>query len=312
MAKLMRWFARGNWYFNRGRGTRGSYRYALTLIGQCIQPLIARFLMRSCSAPALPTITINSTQFPPQICDQQSLASVHDVVLSDRDIVVASPMRSGTTWLQRLVLLLISDDLDQLEKPLLSLSPFLESFQGVCFEKAPTFGGFRVSKTHLLPTQLKSITPATVLYIHRDQVDSFNSFCHFIRLQAGPFCPDRQQLYEFYHSEQMYFGHIDRHISAWQTAATANARILCLRYNDLARDSGFYIRLIASHIGVAVSEEKLKNVLALSTHDYMAKNADLFEVALPALFSVNGNLFPSLARVKTKERILSPLETVGE
>ncbi|KAM7473681.1 hypothetical protein LguiB_020924 [Lonicera macranthoides] len=184
------------------------------------------------------------------------------------DILLASSMKTGTTWLKALMPTIMNynnthgDDDDPLIMnhpneliPSLELQIFSEqnasdkyNISGAC---SP-----RLFRTHMpyamLPNSFKESTDCKIVYITRDPKDAFVSLWHFLnakrKQEDGPYPIDKA--FEEYCEGVHQFGPFHDHVAEyWEESLKRPRNILFLNYEEMKRDPKGQVKKLASFLG---------------------------------------------------------------
>jgi aryl sulfotransferase len=228
------------------------------------------------------------------------------------DIIVATPYKSGTTWMQTIVLHLIFQDLQI--HPVNKLSPWLDRrilpLDAIISQlEAQTHR--RCIKTHLPLDGLIYFPQVKYIVVGRDARDVFMSLWN----HETHFTPEIQNVFdttpgrvgdphplppsdirEFWHNwitrgwfewESEGYPHWSnmRHVQTWWNYRHL-PNILFVHYNDLLKDLPGEIRRITDYLGITVAPEMLASISKLVTFSSMKEHA---EQLLPGIdFSFTG------------------------
>ncbi|KAJ0098736.1 hypothetical protein Patl1_21619 [Pistacia atlantica] len=175
----------------------------------------------------------------------------------DDDILLASSMKTGTTWLKALIPSIINHNPggeEEQEDPLLRKHPneLMPSFEVQLFKENPNpdLSGMvspRLFRTHMpytmLPESVKN-SGCKIVYITRDPKDTIVSLWHFSNSvhSYGPFH--------------------DRVLEYWKESQKRPGKILFLKYEEMKQDTKGQVQKLASFLGKPfVNEEDLNKVL---------------------------------------------------
>lgn len=213
------------------------------------------------------------------------------------DIVIATPFKSGTTWMQMIVLGLLHG----IKNP-----PLLrEVGHWIDFRAAPEEetlarleeqSSRRFIKTHLPFDAIKFDKNIKYIVVDRDPRDVFMSLWNHYKnmdidlvnrdLPSGvhpiPPCPD--SIHEFWkswltkgyfewESEGFPFWSNLRHVQSWFDVKNLN-NVLHVHYNNLLLDSEFEIKRVAKFIDVEISDEEVKSLANYTSFESTKKNLD--------------------------------------
>jgi aryl sulfotransferase len=224
------------------------------------------------------------------------------VALRDNDITIASPYKSGTTWLQAIVAHLVFDG--ELPAPLADLSPWLEANYhdlAMLAQALDQQRHRRFIKSHLPLDALPWDPRRRFLYIARDGRDvamslwnhyfNWNDKAHALvnqlpneRGETFPLPPadvqtffdswlhkgwlawerDGWPYWSFFHNVQTWWDH-HHHLN-----------ILLLHYSDLLADLPAQIARIATFLGIEIDAPRLATVVAAVNIDAMRLHSNLY------------------------------------
>jgi aryl sulfotransferase len=201
------------------------------------------------------------------------------------DVLVCTPAKCGTTWMQSIVASLLFPTSDA-PGPVLAISPWIEMQTAPASEVHATLA----AQTHR--RFMKSHTPADgipwwddtrYVFVARDGRDAFMSLCnhveHFqdylretLNAQAPEGVPQLPawsgDVHEFYQRwlemPDIYFTHV---ASFWAERHRPN--LLLVHYNDLKADLGGEMRRIAAFLGAEVPDDAWPEVVARCTFERM-------------------------------------------
>ena len=215
------------------------------------------------------------------------------------DIIVATSYRSGTTWMQNILLQLIF--LGETKPALFTVSPWLEHRPSPLEPKLEMLRAQqhrRFLKTHLPLDALPYYPQVKYVVVGRDARDVFMSFWNhysnftdatYARLNDPqglvgdpvPRCPE--DIHELWHlwinrgwfaweSEGYpYSGNLAHTQSWWNFRHLEN--ILFIHFNDLLHELPREIRYIADYLAIALAEDDLNTIAQAVSFDAVKQNA---------------------------------------
>ncbi len=213
------------------------------------------------------------------------------------DIIIATPIKSGTTWAQWIVLNLlfpagppasIKEISPWLEMTLLPLDPTIDALEGMehC----------RMIKTHLPLDGLPYLPRARYIVIGRDGRDvamslwafysDFTDDMYEMLFNASgvelPRCPDdfrqfwsnwvAKGWFEWERDGYPFWSHLYFIKTWWEFRHLDN--ILFIHFNDMLKDLEGTIGRIAAHLSIDLSPKRTRYLAEISTFDYMKRNTD--------------------------------------
>ncbi len=207
------------------------------------------------------------------------------------DLVVATVVKSGTTWVQMICALLIFQTPD-LPAPLIELSPWLDKpldLRDDVFSLLAAQEHRRILKTHLSLDMIPRDPRVTYIVVVRHPLDSAVSFYHILESgddqpgkAGGPKLPaPREALLSWIdESSFTYAEHSDftlrsvmRHLTgAW--AHRDDPNVILIHYDDLSADLEGQMRRLAAEFGIAVPEARWPGLVAAATFERMRAAAD--------------------------------------
>lgn len=243
---------------------------------------------------------------------QDYAQDIYDFAFRSTDVVVASYPKTGTTWTQELVWLLIHNfDYEGAKTRLDTRFPFLEAdcvidrrvfeFPDVAArleEGAAPPGPWeslgathsqpdpRAIKTHmpfsLLPPDL--LDTCKVIYVTRDPRDVVPSFHHHHKIIASHgFSGTLEEFLQDFLDEKVIYSPFWSHVKeAW--ALKQHPNLLIVTYEQLKADLTKAIRDIAKFLGIPVTEEQLACLVAHLHIDAMMANSAVNDVGDPIVF----------------------------
>ncbi|KAM6118049.1 sulfotransferase 2B1 [Pterocles gutturalis] len=206
------------------------------------------------------TETFAGISLPGHLHTQESLAFAATFPFRPSDVLIATYPKSGTTWMQEILTLLLSRGDAQPAKtiPNWERAPWLEQiyFRDMLRDTATP----RLITTHLparvLAPALQRSKPK-VIYVARNPKDVVVSFYHFHRLAR--FLPDPGSFDAFltqFLEGTVHYGSWFEHIKGW-LGQRQLLDILFLTYEELHQDLGDAARRLAAFLGCPLGAETL-------------------------------------------------------
>jgi hypothetical protein len=197
------------------------------------------------------------------------------------DIYIATYPRSGTTWMQYMLHLLIRDDSDGFEH-IGEVSPWFERSLAIGSMRARDFERFdspRIFKTHLVPRWLPST--GRFVWIVRDVVDVAVSYFQFHRRLLG-FEGDEAEFLEAFVGGRLQYGSWHDHTARWRSPRPGQ-QVLPIRYEDLVADAAGTLRAVADFLALSPSDERIAAVVRQASFDNMKRLEAKFDHATAVL-----------------------------
>ncbi|GLT50050.1 hypothetical protein SLA2020_235620 [Shorea laevis] len=192
------------------------------------------------------------------------------------DIILASPMKTGTTWLKALALSIMQrhccgdENFHKAdEDPLVKNHPafYVQTLEVQVFTAKPppdvsAMQSPRLFHTHLpyseLPDSIKE-SNCKIVYITRNPKDTLVSIWHFFNQlrtpEQGPYPFERA--FECFCKGVSHFGPFFEHVlQYWKESLKNPERILFLKYEELKRDTKVKVKELASFLGRPFAKEE--------------------------------------------------------
>ncbi|CAB1115455.1 AST [Ectocarpus sp. CCAP 1310/34] len=214
----------------------------------------------------------------------------------DDDVFVCTFCKSGTTWVQQIITLLLNNG-EQGDKNYTSVVPWMESLlftqsadqprgpgrdheaKGWTLEKIKSNPERRFFKSHANLKQLPVGTAkgVKVIYVARNPKDVSVSLYHHVRnKQRNVFDGDESDMIRCFVQGRRVCenGSWFNHVLEWWEAAQADPdHVLFLHYENLLRDPEENIRKIAQFAGIEHTPKTIAKTIQASTIDAMRQNA---------------------------------------
>ncbi|MFC0105996.1 sulfotransferase domain-containing protein [Kibdelosporangium aridum] len=234
------------------------------------------------------------------------------------DVVISTPAKCGTTWMQMLCAMLIFDTAE-LHRPLTEISPWLDA---VTYDTAAILAELesqqhrRFIKTHTPLDGLPFEAGVTYICVGRDPRDAMLSFEHAAAnihpdaITSGGLDPQVSQppsedpLERFwlwadaeFTPESSTFGvtlaNLVHHVRTfWERRD--DPQVALFHYADLKADLAGQLRRLATVLSIEASQQRLEQLAAAATFERMRKRADELAPGVDAkLWRSNTNFFRS-------------------
>jgi hypothetical protein len=213
--------------------------------------------------------------FPPFITQQEIDILANDFVTHDDDVFVVTYPRSGTTWTEQIVHLILNQG-EQGEQLLIDAAPWLETLprrpHGM---KAflQTLRGRRLFTCHLPIALMPDFTASkgNYIYVARNPKDVAVSCYHHVRSYGG-YDGTWDEYFNLFVQGQVMYGSYFDHVLPWWQASEKAANILFLKYEDMKQDLAGVVGQIADFVEIPLNQTSLERVLAGSSFRAMKTN----------------------------------------
>ena len=234
-------------------------------------------------------------------CSPASFRRAAEYRPTPQDVFVVTPMRCGTTWMQHMVLQVLTRgacDLPRDDLTLNAVSPWVESDKTVRMADAPLVGSelpSRIIKTHL-PVQLCPWDDlAKYIYVVRHPVSCFASCVDFVRNNVCRFQVPLDELVRWYTSaDSMWWGTWPSHFAGWCARAEQQRNVLLVRFEDMKCEPEDVVCRVAEFLEMRpLDDQECQEVLRKCSYQYMQQHAAAFEMHPPHLLQVPESFFVS-------------------
>ncbi len=191
------------------------------------------------------------------------------------DVWIATYPRSGTTWMQFIAYLVVSDrsfDFAHVSE----VTPWFERSLALGTRTAEDFAALpspRVFKTHLRPEWVPAV--GRVIYVEREGADVLASYYHFYRSHLG-FEGDFDAFFERFMSGKLQYRSWFDHVAAWRRAAERRS-VLELRYEAMRSDLGTTVDRVAEYLGVDLAASARAQVIRMASYEFMKAHESKFD-----------------------------------
>ncbi|CAJ1061495.1 amine sulfotransferase-like isoform X1 [Xyrichtys novacula] len=209
------------------------------------------------------------------IHDPDDVDQIYDLEIRDSDVFVVTYPKSGTIWMQQILLLIeAKGDVSFISQAgnNSDLVPWME-VKGTreAFITAPS-PRFRVSHLQykFMPAAL-SKRKGKVIYVARNPKDVLVSYFYFHKFANMLETPkDFNDFFEKFMMDRVFGGSWFEHIKTWYSHLD-DINVLFITYEEMIRDLSSAVRRITSFLGKDLTEEQLANVVKHSTFKNMKK-----------------------------------------
>jgi hypothetical protein len=195
-----------------------------------------------------------------------------DFAVEDGDIFVVTYPRSGTTWTEQMVHLLVNKG-EQGEQRLTDAVPWLETLphrpNGMIefLKTMPSPRRFTCHLPYALMPLLRDKT-AKIIYVARNPKDVAVSTYFHNQSKGGYEGTWEEHFHEFLHGD-VGFGPYFDHILPWWQASQKDQRILFLKYEDMKHDHADSVTRLASFLDLHADSQLIETVVSLSSFQSM-------------------------------------------
>ncbi|XP_071484085.1 sulfotransferase 1A1-like [Diadema antillarum] len=219
----------------------------------------------------------------------QCMKALENFPLRPDDIFIITYPKSGTTWMQQIMLLIKFDgDASKLEgQHVMLLIPFLDVvdfFSTKDFNTAPPMADYakdmpspRVLKTHCLsdwlPLGIRTDDPeAKVIYIGRNPKDTAVSYYHFcLHVLDLPSYESWDIFFEEFIAGRAPQGSWFENVLPWWRRRN-HPNVLFLKYEDMKKDPTDTVKQVARFMGNSLSDDVINRIVEGSTFSAMKKS----------------------------------------
>jgi hypothetical protein len=192
------------------------------------------------------------------------------------DVFVASYPRSGTTWTQVIVYLLVSGETEFRFAHLSEVSPWWErslAWRSDAVDELRALPGPRVFKTHLPHGWLPP--GARAVYVWRNPEDVAVSYYHLYR-QYLRYQGSFADFFARFLRGDVQYGSWFRHMAGWE-AQRESPRILFVPYDEMRGDCAAWVARIASFLELEVSAGRIAEIVRQTEFGHMKAAEDKFD-----------------------------------
>lgn len=198
-----------------------------------------------------------------------------EFVAKDGDVFIVTYPRSGTTWTEQMVHLLVNKG-EQGEQRLTDAVPWLETLphrpNGMIkfLETMPQRRLFTSHLPYLLMPRIDNTT-AKIVYVARNPKDVAVSTYFHIQSKLGYEGTWDEHFQEFLNGD-VGFGPYFDHILSWWRASQKDKNILFLKYEDMKLDHAGNVAKLASFLDIQADSGLIQSVVRLSSFQSMTSN----------------------------------------
>jgi sulfotransferase len=198
-----------------------------------------------------------------------------EFVVKDGDVFVVTYPRSGTTWTEQMVHLLVNKG-EQGEQRLTDAVTWLETLPhrpNGMIEFLKTMPQRRLFTSHLLYPLMPRInnTTAKIAYVARNPKDVAISTYFHNQSKLG-YEGTWEEHFQLFLNGDVGFGPYFDHLLPWWQASQKDRNILVLTYEDMKHDHAGSVAKLASFLDLEVDSQLIDTVVTLSSFQSMTAN----------------------------------------
>jgi hypothetical protein len=232
-----------------------------------------------------------------------------DFVPRSDDIYVASYPRSGTTWMQFIVHLLVSGGSTSF-RHINEVTPWFERSLASRRDAAASFeerSSPRVFKTHLVYRWLPR--SGRIIYLERDGMDVALSY-HRLHTDYLEYRGTFEEFLPLFLKGRVQYGSWFEHVEGWERQR-GNPRVTFVSYEEMRSDLSVCVRRVADFCRLPLSGALLDEIRASASLDAMRGRQEAFEHAgeillqrgiRPGRFIGEGRVGGGVARASDEQR----------
>uniref|UniRef100_A0A8C1AHF8 Sulfotransferase n=2 Tax=Cyprinus carpio TaxID=7962 RepID=A0A8C1AHF8_CYPCA len=201
---------------------------------------------------------------PTHLHPAESLKYCEEFTFRPDDILIVTYPKSGTTWMQEVVPLIVSEgDLTPvLTVPNWDRVPWLEEHRAILLnlEQRPSPRVFATHFHHHMMNESYFKTKPRVLYVMRNPKDVFTSSYHYYGMASylvKPGTPD--EFMEKFLDGKIMFGSWFDHVKSWINAEEKES-ILYIFYEEMIADLKGSVEKIAKFLGKSLSQDVMEKI----------------------------------------------------
>lgn len=205
------------------------------------------------------------------------------------DILIVTYPKSGTTWMQQLVPLIVNrGDPDCVDKVLSFVRvPWLGTSRGkfdINLDERPSP---RIMASHfqhsMMPKGYHDVKPK-IIYVMRDPKDVFTSLFHFQKMASFLIPPTSKSefLHKFLEGKVMFGSWFD-HVKGWINAQD-NDRILYIFYEEMIEDLQGSVKKLSKFLDISLDDEVTEQISDRCLFKNMKNNKMSNQTLVPSVF----------------------------
>ena len=212
--------------------------------------------------------------FPPFVTQKDLDLIQEKFVVRDSDIFVVAYPKSGTTWMEQIVHLMLNNGI-QGDKVLSEAVPWVEGinrydgFEKLLEQQSNPRRFHSHLPYHLMPGV--KLSRAKYIYVARNPKDNAISF-YFHSCSKLGYDGTWDQFFNLYVQGKVGYGSFFDHVLDWWKASQNSDNILFLKYEDLKRDLRQAVQTVADFLELELDRDLREAIVAQSSFESMAAN----------------------------------------
>jgi len=299
-AWYLRWESRsttGMAYYGRSLAERRALKKRIRQYSLAAKPLVGLLAILMRKRASMPVFEYEGVCGPPKVSSPEVFKRAKNYRPGPEDVFVATQMRCGTTWMQQLVYEIVhrgrGDLSDSGHGPLYAVCPWIDGINSVSLTDAPLIGErpTRVIKTHLPAKLCPYSERAKYIYVTRHPASCFASLLDYNRSLLGPLMPRVDKMADWFCSDRMYWLPWPEHVAGWWEWAQNRENVLFVHFEEMAENFSRVLDRVEHFLSYELTASEKQRISEKCSFQYMKDNEELFEMAPPNMFSVNGGRF---------------------
>lgn len=198
-----------------------------------------------------------------------------EFVAKDGDVFIVTYPRSGTTWTEQMVHLLVNKG-EQGEQRITDAVPWLETLPhrpNGMIKFLETMPQRRLFTSHLPYPLMPHIdnTTAKIIYVARNPKDVAIS-TYFHNQSKGGYEGSWDEHFQLFLYSDVGFGPYFDHVLPWWQASQNDKNILFMKYEDMKHDHAGNVAKLASFLDIHADSRLIETVVRLSSFQSMTSN----------------------------------------
>lgn len=198
-----------------------------------------------------------------------------EFVAKDGDVFIVTYPRSGTTWTEQMVHLLVNKG-EQGEQRITDAVPWLETLPhrpNGMIKFLETMPQRRLFTSHLPYPLMPHIdnTTAKIIYVARNPKDVAIS-TYFHNQSKGGYEGSWDEHFQLFLYSDVGFGPYFDHVLPWWQASQNDKNILFMKYEDMKHDHAGNVAKLASFLDIQADSRLIETVVRLSSFQSMTSN----------------------------------------